>query len=115
MYAPYKFGDLRPLSDIEYEYLLAQLNKIGKRLFIEHFYAYRDKNPSVFDKCPENMKKDVFRKRVLAAFAIFEMKLEMHALYSIINSPQMPREIHITAKQIYEYETLMREYAEKHL
>ncbi len=110
MYAPYEFGDLRPLSDIEYEYLLAQLNKIGKRLFVEHFYAYKQRNRNVFDKCPDNMRKDVFRRRVLAAFAVFDMGLEMHALYEIMRSPQMPREINITANQIFEYETLMSDY-----
>ncbi len=115
MYTPYKFGDLRPLSDLEYEYLLVQLNKIGKRLFVEHFYAYKNRNNSIFDKCPENMKKDAFRKRVLAAFAVFDMGLEMHALYAIIHSPQMPREINITANQIFEYESLISHYVKDNL
>ncbi len=113
MYTPYKFGDLRPLSDIEYEYLEAQMNKIGKRMFVEHFYAFKLRNRSILEKCPDNMKKDVFRKRVLAAFSLFESKLEMHALYTVINSPQMPREIVITAKQIFDYEKLVDDYSRK--
>ena len=56
------------------------------------------------------MRKDVFRRRVLAAFAVFDLGLEMHALYEIMRSPQMPREINITANQIFEYEMLMSNY-----
>ena len=113
VYAPYKYGDLRPLSDVEFEYLEAQLNKIGKRFFVEHYYAFKQKNHFVFDKCPESMKPDVFRHRVLAAFAIFDSGLELHALYTVINSPKTPKETLICAKQIFEYERFMADYLEK--
>lgn len=113
IYAPYKYGDLRPLADIEFEYLEAQLNKIGKRFFVEHFYAFKQKNRLLFDKCPDNMKCDVFRRRVLAAFSVFESGLELHALYTVINSPQMPKEVITNAKQIYEYERFLSDYLSK--
>ena len=113
VYAPYKYGDLRPLSDIEFEYLEAQLNKIGKHFFVEHYYAFKQKNRLVLDKCPSNMKPEIFRHRVLSAFYVFESSLELHALYTIINSPQLPKETIIAAKQIFEYERFMTDYLEK--
>ena len=113
IYAPYKYGDLRPLSDIEFEYLEAQLNKIGKHFFVEHYYAFKQKNRLVFDKCPSNMKPEIFRHRVLAAFSVFDSRLELHALYTVINSPQLPKETIIAAKQIFEYEHFITDYLTK--
>ena len=113
IYAPYKYGDLRPLADIEFEYLEAQLNKIGKHFFVEHYYAFKQKNRLVFDKCPSNMKADTFKQRVLAAFSIFDSKLELHALYTVINSPQLPKETITAARQIFEYERFMSDYIQK--
>ena len=113
MYYEYDFGDLRRLSYNEYECLETQMSKIGKRLFVEHYYSFKRRDRSIFDKCPPNMKPEIFRKRVLAAFMLFDFNLEMHALYKVLNSPQMPREILITAKQIFEYELLMNDYLSK--
>ncbi|MBE6608981.1 MAG: hypothetical protein E7633_10580 [Ruminococcaceae bacterium] len=113
MYDEYDFGDLRRLNYNEYEYLETQMSKVGKRMFVEHYYAFKRKDRSILDKCPPNMKPETFRKRALAAFTIFDFNLEMHALYKILYSPQLPREILITAKQIYEYESLMSEYLSK--
>ena len=113
MYYEYDFGELRKLNYNEYECLETQMSKIGKRLFVEHYYSFKRKDRSLFDKCPTHMKPEIFRKRVLAAFMLFDFNLEMHALYKILSSPQMPREILITARQIFEYETLMSDYLAK--
>ena len=110
MYDEYDFGELRRLNFNEYEYLHVQINKIGKRLFVEHYYSFKQRNRAILNKCPPNMKPEIFRTRVLAAFMLFDLKLEMHFLYKILHSPQMPREILIAARQIYEYETLMSEF-----
>lgn len=112
-YTPYKFGELRPLGDMEYDYLEAQLNKIGKRMFVEHFYSFKRRNLALLDKCPPHLKDKIYRMRINAGYALCEFGLDLHALYNIMHSPQMPREILITAKQIYEYELLMAEYIEK--
>ncbi len=114
MYDEYDFGNLRPLYYNEYEYLESQTNKIGKRMFVEHYYSFKRRDRAILNKCPPNMKPEIFRKRVLAAFMLFDLKLEMHALYKVLHSPQMPREILISADQIFEYETLMSDYTLKH-
>lgn len=85
MYDEYDFGELRRLNFNEYEYLHAQINKIGKRLFVEHYYSFKQRNRAILNKCPPNMKPEIFRTRVLAAFMLFDLKLEMHFLYKILH------------------------------
>ena len=108
LYTPYEFGeDLRPLGEIEYEYLIMQLGKIGKSLFVEHFYSFKRRNRDLLDHCPPNNKYQIYRERIFVGYAICELGLDMHALYTIINSPRARKEIRVTAKQIYDYELLM--------
>ncbi len=107
MYEDYDFSPLRPLSDQEYEYLEYQVNKVGKCLFVEHFYALKRKSSDIYSKCPTSVKPYVFRKRIIGGQLIFDSKLEMHVLHKIINSPRLPREIIVAARQIYEHEMLM--------
>jgi len=95
--------DVNELEDLNDEGLENLLNKIGKKIFVDYFYIFKeDINPE--EKLPDSFTLNSRRSRCSSARKIFKNNLEIEALKNILQSSRLDEDTLETAKNIIENE-----------